>query len=108
MSSAKSELKTFEKKIGKTINLEETLMKMGATMMEKDKEIKKVSDHRDRLLRKTKKQAKEIEELKQEAEVLRDLLQNRMPTGCIAETTYQPILDENEKLKEEIEELRKS
>lgn len=38
----------------------------------------------------------------QENEMLRDLIQNKMPVGCIAETTYQPILDENEKLKEKI------
>jgi len=45
--------------------------------------------------------------LKQENSMLRDLLQDRMPVGCIAETTYQPTLDENEKLKEEIEKLKK-
>jgi hypothetical protein len=47
-----------------------------------------------------------IEELKQENEILRDLLQQGLPQGCIAETTYQPILDENEKLKEKNDELK--
>ena len=42
-----------------------------------------------------------MDELKNENLMLRDLLQNRVPVGCVAETTYQPILDENEKLKEE-------
>ena len=41
------------------------------------------------------------EESQKENSILRDLLQNRMPMGCIAETTYQPILDENENLKHE-------
>ena len=45
-------------------------------------------------------------ELKQENSMLRDLLQDRMPVGCIAETTYQPILEENENLKEEVEKLK--
>jgi len=49
----------------------------------------------------------EIKELKQEKEILKDLLQERIPQGCIAETTYQPILDENEQLKEEAEENKK-
>ena len=44
--------------------------------------------------------------LKQENSILRDLIQNKLPVGCIAETTYQPILDENEKLKNEIDELQ--
>ena len=42
----------------------------------------------------------------QENEMLRDLIQNKMPVGCIAETTYQPILDQNEKLKEERDKLK--
>ena len=46
------------------------------------------------------------EHSQQENSILRDLLQDRMPMGCIAETTYQPILDENEKLEEELEELK--
>jgi len=41
------------------------------------------------------------QEREDENNILRDLLQNRMPATCIAETTYQPILDENEKLKEQ-------
>ena len=49
----------------------------------------------------------QIQDLQQENSILRDLLQKRMPVGCIAETTYQPTLDENEKLKEKIEELEK-
>lgn len=44
--------------------------------------------------------------LKQENSMLRDLLQNRMPVGCIAETTYQPVLEENEKLKEKIDDIK--
>ena len=47
-----------------------------------------------------------FQDAQQEVEILKDLLQNRMPVGCIAETTYQPVLDENETLKEEVEELR--
>jgi len=47
-----------------------------------------------------------MDELKNENLMLRDLLQNRVPVGCVAETTYQPILDENEKLKEENEKLK--
>lgn len=47
------------------------------------------------------------EESQEENSMLRDLLQNRMPTGCIAETTYQPVLEENEKLKERVFELEK-
>ena len=43
----------------------------------------------------------QIAQLTMENSILRDLLQNRMPMGCIAETTYQPILDENENLKHE-------
>lgn len=34
-------VKSFEQKIGRSINLEATLMKMGATLMDKDQEIKK-------------------------------------------------------------------
>tara|TARA_R110000803_G_scaffold2781_7_gene9598 strand:+ start:1507 stop:2166 length:660 start_codon:yes stop_codon:yes gene_type:complete len=44
--------------------------------------------------------------LKEENSMLRDLLQDRMPVGCIAETTYQPILEENEKLKNEIKDIK--
>ena len=39
--SAQQALKSFEKKIGRSINLEATLMKMGSTLMDKDQEIKK-------------------------------------------------------------------
>jgi len=45
------------------------------------------------------------EQSQEENSMLRDLLQNRMPTGCIAETTYQPILKENEKLKEKLDSI---
>jgi len=48
-------------------------------------------------------QMEKNEDLGQDNSILRDLLQKRMPVGCIAETTYQVILDENEKLKEEID-----
>tara|TARA_R110001583_G_scaffold19678_1_gene76769 strand:- start:44 stop:436 length:393 start_codon:yes stop_codon:yes gene_type:complete len=44
-------------------------------------------------------------QLRQENSMLRDLIQNKLPVGCIAETTYQPILDENEKLKNDIDGL---
>jgi FtsZ-binding cell division protein ZapB len=44
-------------------------------------------------------------ETENENSMLRDLLQNRMPAGAIAETTYQPILDENEELKETNEKI---
>jgi len=43
-------------------------------------------------------------ETENENSMLRDLLQNRMPAGAIAETTYQPILDKNEELIEANEE----
>ena len=45
-------------------------------------------------------------QLRQENSMLRDLIQNKLPVGCIAETTYQPTLDENEKLKNEIDQLQ--
>tara|TARA_R110002096_G_scaffold30119_1_gene90107 strand:+ start:150 stop:674 length:525 start_codon:yes stop_codon:yes gene_type:complete len=48
----------------------------------------------------------QIQDLQMENSVLRDLLQQKMPVGCIAETTYQPTLDENEKLKEENAKLK--
>jgi len=48
-------------------------------------------------------QMEKNEDLGQDNSILCDLLQERMPVGCIAETTYQVILDENEKLKEEID-----
>ena len=47
----------------------------------------------------------QIQDLQMENSVLRDLLQQKMPVGCIAETTYQPILDENEKLKAKVAEI---
>ena len=91
--------------LAETLSREELIQQL-VTMEGHKTENKKISDQRDRVVRKMRRQTKEIEDLKQENEILRDLLQNRMPTGCIAETTYQPILDENEKLKEEIEELK--
>ena len=48
----------------------------------------------------------ENEKLKYENEILRDLLQNRNHVLGVAEPTYQPILDENEKLKEEFKKLK--
>ena len=48
----------------------------------------------------------ENEKLKYENEILRDLLQNRNHVLGVEEPTYQPILDENEKLKEEIKKLK--
>jgi hypothetical protein len=73
-------------------------------------ELKKViSDRDDEMQHKNKlfeEWGAENKELKEENDMLRDLLQSRVPVGCICETTYQPILDENEKLKEEVDNLK--
>ena len=68
------------------------------TLQEK---VKTLNEENDELREEIASFENSNEELENETEILKDLLQNRMPVGCIAETTYQPILDENETLKEE-------
>ena len=55
--------------------------------------------------KKLKQDVLKKDKLEMDNSILRDLLQNRMPTGCIAETTYQPILDENEKMQDQKDDL---
>ena len=68
-----------------------------------NKKIKELMTHTSETMRKA---CDDRYDLQKENEMLRDLLQNRIPVGCIAETTYQPVLAENESLKEKIDELK--
>ena len=77
----------------------ETCREKVKKLEEENKELKEEINHKNE---KFGEWCEENKELKEENSILRDLIQNKLPVGCIAETTYQPILDENEKLKEEI------
>ncbi len=87
-----------------------TIKKLQAEIEAKEKKIKKLVEYTNSLTVQANADNESLQEknkkLEQENSMLRDLLQDRMPVGCIAETTYQPVLAENEKLKEQIEELR--
>ncbi len=76
-------------------------------LYEEIKNVKKNAMKQVHKLNKENKKLKEnVKELKQENSMVRDLLQNRVPVGCIAETTYQPILEKNEGLREQVAELK--
>jgi hypothetical protein len=87
-----------------------TIKKLQAEIEAKEKKIKKLVEYTNSLTVQANADNESLQEknkkLEQENSMLRDLLQDRMPVGCIAETTYQPVLAENEKLKEENDKLK--
>ena len=83
-----------------TANLETwTVEALKALLREKHlEEIESIHKQLATKLETYNKLEEENKDLKQENSLLRDLIQDKMPVGCIAETTYQPIIADNENL----------